>query len=239
MPTDEQAFLLAYRPLCKELYLKERQLESLEIAKQGGRRGSVIAQRAMEEYIDGAEIGIQTALRDLRSHKGRFDTDLLAANYDQIRYVAIHLDTAPDLMCSGYAQPQYSFEGEVIQDLDDLGRESQGISFSLAATERGGVGVFAWRSESDASSYTLVESLLRLSPESMPHALLRYAASEFENSYFRPEWWERLNEEDKNILVDRFHHGVGPQNLPHRAYLMDDGRRLVTWSIECVTQKRN
>lgn len=46
VPTDEQALLLTYRPLCLELYAKERQLESLEIARQGDKG------RSLEEQFD-------------------------------------------------------------------------------------------------------------------------------------------------------------------------------------------
>ncbi|BAH40766.1 MAG TPA: hypothetical protein DGD08_18205 [Gemmatimonas aurantiaca] len=238
VPTDEQALLLTYRPLCLELYAKERQLESLEIARQGDKGRSLEEQFGLQEYVLLMRLGMETSLRDLRRHKSRFDADLLARDFAEARYVAVELDVPPDLMCSGFVQPHYTFDGERIQDLSDLKTELQVMSFSLASTAKGGVAVFAWRSDSDAASSELVDSLLRLEVVDIPHALVRYATSEFENTYYRPDWWDGLQQTDKDALVDRLHHGVGPDIALNPSYLKDDGRRLVRWNVINVSQKR-
>lgn len=238
VPTNEQAFLLAYRPLCKELYAKERYLESLEIARHGDKGKSIEDQYRIQDHIFLTRIGIEVSLRDLRYHKANFDADLISANFKEVRYLAIHIDKAPDVMCSGIVQPHYTFDGKLIQDLDDIGRELQALSFSLASTATGGVAVFAWRSDSDAASSTLVDSLLQLPVGEIPDALVRYATSEFENTYFCPNWWEGLQQADRNALLDRLHHWVGPDNQPDPRYLADDGRRLVAWTVVNVAQKR-
>jgi hypothetical protein len=239
IPTDEQALLLTYRPLCRELYVKERQLESLKIARQGDKGRTREEQFRLQEYVLLMRVGIETSLRDLRQHKSRFDDDLNTGNFAEVRYVAIDLDMPPDLMCSGFVQPHYTFDGKQIQDLSDIDRELEVMSFSLASTATGGVAIFAWRSDSDVASSMLVDSLLRFHAADIPDALVRYATSEFENTYFRPEWWEGLEQPDRDALLDRLHHGVGPENAPDPSYLKDDGRRLVKWTITNVTQKRS
>lgn len=238
VPTEEQAFLLAYRPLCKELYLKERQLESTEIARGGDKGRDFPVQLQIQEFIQLMRLGIETSIRDLCRHKTAFDDDLVAGDFSKIRYVAIHLDRVPDLMCSGTVQPTYTFDGRKIQDLAKLNMQLEALSFSLAATDSGGVAVFAWRSDSDTASSQLVDSLLRTPEAEIPDALVRYATSEFENTYYRPEWWEGLSDANRDALLARLQHGVDPETERNPKYLIDDGRRSVDWRVSRISQQR-
>jgi len=48
--------------------------------------------------------------------------------------------------------------------------------------------------------------------------------SEFENVYFRPDWWDALKAPDRDALSARFDHGVGPEGttgpgIPLRRWL--------------------
>ena len=239
IPTVEQAFLLAYRPLCKELYFKERQLESLDIAGRADKGRSVTDQAYIQERIFLSSLGPEQRSVISGTTKSLYDRDLLSHDFSEVRYVAIQLDCAPDLMCSGIVQPHYTFDGRQIQDLAELEVVLEAMSFTLAATSTGGVAIFAWRSDSDRTSSLLVDSLLRIPDSTIPEALVRYATSEFENTYLRPDWWEGLEEQDRHALSDRFHHGVDPENQPTPHYLADDGRRTVRWNVTSINQQRS
>lgn len=238
LPTDEQAFLLAYRPLCKELYLKERQLESLEIIRAVDKGRPMPDQLRIQEDVFLMRVGVEAAIGDLRLHKAKYDQDLLTSDFSQTRFVAVHLDRVPDLMCSGSVQPHYTFDGQPIQDLGDLRKKLEVMSFSLAATATGGVAVFAWRADSDPSGSRLVDSLLALPATDIPHALVRYATSQFENTYLRPEWWEALPKAASASLIDRLAHNADTESPVNPKNLMDDGYRTVDWAVTQIVQKR-
>jgi len=220
------------------LYLKQRQGESFDIARAADKGRPVADQLQIQEFISLMTVGVDAAIRDLQRQKAQYEQDLLAADFRHIRYVAVLLDREPDLMCNAVVQPHYTFDGQLIQEIGDVSQELEYMSFSLAATATGGVAVFAWRSDSDGASSRLVDSLLKLSAQQIPHALVRYATSEFENTFLRPEWWESLPKAAQASLIERLAHNVGPENRVDPKYLIDDGFRTVSWAVTQIVQKR-
>lgn len=235
-PTKEQAFLLAYRPLCKELYLKERLMEIAELVRKGDKGRDLKRQIEIQTFVNDTQLGVGVALRDLRSQKARFDALLLRRDFGQMRSVAIHLDVAPDLMCSGFVQPQYTFDGAHLQDLMDFDVELDAVSFTLAANETGGIAIFSWAPESDRVCRAFVDSLIQMPRDDIPDALVRFSTSEFENTYMRPDWWEELSDRKKKALLRRFHHGVGFESVISSAYLASDGLDYVKWRVTNVSE---
>jgi hypothetical protein len=237
--TDEQVFLLAYRPLCKELYLKRWFLDSLNIARSTDQGRPEHEQLQIQEYVHLTGIGVRAAIRDLLAHKLEFDTELLANSFARIRHVTVHLDRVPDVLCSGIIQPHLTFDGRQIQNLADVNHRLQFMAVSAIATEDRGAVVFSWRPDSDLAANALIDSLLALKADAIPHAILRYVISEFENTYFRPEWWETRSSVERDAIVARSHHSVGPLNVVEADYLGDDGLRMVDWKIAGITEKRS
>ena len=234
-PTDQQAFLLLYRPLAKELYLKLRARESAKIA-----RGAALARgnRALASQIEGVQCGIDHAIKELQHYKANLDAQLVAGDIKDIRYCAVLIDRPPDIMCSGIVQPRATFAGEELQDLSDLDHVLGIVSFSLVACGTRGAAVFSWPSECDAVAGDLVDSLLSLPREEIPAALIRYAFSEFENIFIRPDWWDGLASSTRKLLEDRMQHNVGWMNQTSSGYLLDDGVRPAEWVVTDLQQRR-
>ena len=237
--TAEQAFLLAYRPLCKELYLKKRQIEVFGVTREMDKGRSQAAQVQLQEFVTLAEIGAAAAIKDLEHHKASFDADLLTHDFSRVRYVAIEFDRVPDLMCSSVVQPHYTFDGRLLQDLGNLDETLDFMSFSLIATDSGGASVVAWRDDSDRASAAFVDSLLTIAPDELPSAIVRYATSEFENTYFAPEWWDHLTGRERDAIISRLTHNVGPTNQVSSDYLADDGLRPVNWRVTNIRDNRS
>jgi hypothetical protein len=238
VPTDEQAFLLAYRPLVKELYLKERLIEGYEMMRSSDKGKPLPRQIATQEYIRISTEAAASSLRDLRAEKAIYDADLMSNNFDAIRFVSIELAGQPDVVCAGVVQPTVSFAGERIQNLKDVGKQLKDVAFSILATPLGGRAVFSWRIDADSVCSPLVDSLLSMPRSVIPHALVRFALSEFENVFFRPSWWESLAPPVVAALEGRFMHGVDPRHGIGIGYVEDDGVRAVDWVILDIKEKR-
>jgi hypothetical protein len=238
-PTSEQAFLTAYRPLVKALYLKMRQLESLELSREADKGRPLDEQLHIQEFIRLHGVGIRSAISDLTHHKTLFDADLIARDFNHVRYVAIHLDRIPDMVCSGLTQPDHTFDGTLIQDIADTENILHMIAFSLLVTEAGGAAIFAWRDSSDAACSLLVDSLLSLRESDLPPALVRFALSKLENVFLRPSWWETLADGARRAMEDRINHNVHPILEVDSAFLCDDGVRVVNWGVTRIEQKRS
>lgn len=236
--TAQQLFLLAYRPLCKELYLKRRALESSDFAKNLDKGRNLAHQADIQEFIALMQIGIKAAIADLERHKKAYDADMLAGDYTSMRSVIVWLDKAPDIMCSSMVQPHYTFDGKLIQEIGDVAKQLDFMSFSLISVPPGGAVVFAWRSDSDRACSQFVDSLVSMSETKIPNAIVRYATSEFENTYMSPLWWEGLRQDERDALIGRLSHNVGPTNRVAPNYLKDDGQKPVNWVVQRIDQKR-
>ena len=162
-PSSEQAFLTAYRAFGKSALFEDAQLESLEPSREADKGRPLDEQLHIQEFICLHAVGIRSAISDLTHHKTLFDADLIARDSNHVRYVAIHLDRIPEMVCSGLTQLDHTFDGTLIQDIADTESVLHMIAFSLVVTEAGGAASFAWRDSSDAACSLLVDSLLSLS----------------------------------------------------------------------------
>ncbi len=230
-PTTEQAFLLAYRPLLKELYLKQRHLESLALVRETDKGTPLSHQLETQQIVRLMEAGVVKALSDIGRHKRSFDNDFMANDYSNIRHVVFDLDRSPDIVCSGVFQPTVSFSGRLIQDTGDLFTDLDFASFSLLANAGSGAAVFAWRADSDRASSILVDSLLALPSADIPNALVRFVFTTLENAFWRPEWWEGLSDELRQSAIARINYGISLGSRLTRRDLTNDGRRFVDWVV--------
>lgn len=153
------------------------------------------------------------------------------ANFESIRYCVIWFDQIPDIMCSGYMNPQWTFDGEQIQDLADLEVRAESLSCSLICSGDRGCAFFAWLNTNERSCRSLLKSLLRLGPDKIPDAVVRFISSSFENQFMRPSWWNDLGPIRQQALVQRFSDTVNPRQLHPSNYLRYDFRHYVDWTV--------
>lgn len=235
-PTDEQAFLLAYRVVSKELYLKTRHVETLDIVLNAAKGAEISIGDFNREMMEYAKIGAKAAVSELSQEKARLDDELLKRDFSNIHHLTFHLTQVPDIVCSGIVQPRCTFDDKPLQDLADLSIEPAYTTFSLLTLGgQRGAAVFAWRSSSDAVVKALLASLLKLPMVEIPAALVRFSLSEFENCFLRPSWWENLPAQQRTALTERLMHNVGWSSQVDCGYLNDDGMRPVDWTIERIS----
>lgn len=225
------ACLLAYRALCRELYAKEGG-EILEDHFRSVDRGRTLPEQvAMQREISKFLVGIKAGLRDMRDRKARYDAILESENFESVRYCVIWLDRIPDIMCSGGENPCWSFCGKPIQDLNDTNMLARGLAFALISSLKRGYAVFSWLAEEDDCCVPFVNSLIGLGEDQIPHALVRFIWSNFENQYWSPTWWESLPAKNQSSLVERFCIAVDPTIPISPDHLLDDGVRVVDWRV--------
>lgn len=238
--TEKQCFLLAYRALARELYMKAAQADSIPLYRELDRGRSPIQQVLIQDNVQAMHAALKESLSNLTHHKQLYDADLLAPMYSAVRFLVLHFDRSPCVVAGGMTQPDYDFEGSLLQDMGSLGVDRWDvISFSLIATETGGAGVFAWRENSDLYCRALIDSLLRIPRDRQADALLRYVFEKLENTYIAPDWWEQLSPAIRFSLEQRMSHGASPQYPIERGCLLDDGIRAADWQVVNTTAKLN
>lgn len=229
--TEEHTFLLGYRALCRELFGKRAQHELLPFKKSLDRGRPITEQVSLQHYLKRYGAGVEAGLRDAEYHKAIYDKVLLSGDYSDAQYYVVFFSNTPDIMCSAAKFPTHDFNGNLLQDLGQLSKTLDQITFSIIATDTGGAAVFNWVGHSDPCE-RLVRSLDSLSDDDIPHAIVRFAFEYFENVYFSPTWWEGLEGEAKKKLQLRTSMAVDVNIARDRDCLVDDGLKPVSWGVE-------
>lgn len=230
LSSPEHTFLLGYRVLAKELFLKKAELENIKFKRTTDRGKDIATQVYLQDHLDSWEIGVQAAVRELEYHKALSDEALMKSDYSAVSYYVVRLNKTPDFLCSGALQPEYSFDGYLLQNLADVSSILDYLAFSVIATDTGGAVVFSWIGKSEASE-KLVQSLDCLCDTDIPHAIARFAFEYFENIFVSPDWWDNLDENARRELLKRQVTGTQLQLERPPDRLADDGLRLVSWTV--------
>jgi len=227
----EHAFLLAYRAICSEVFLKKASLELASLRRSLDRGRSLREQVLIQQFAEYLDAGLTKGLKELEELKTLYDDILLRNENSDVKYYIIRLRDSPEIMCNAVHQPEYDSQGNVLQQLGDLDESARYMHFSLIATDDGGAAVFSWTKQRGCPEFIM--SLHALSDDEMPHAVVRYVFEFFENTYFSPVWWDSLAASTQRKLIQRQLTELPPRfEYPRdRTCLQDDGIRAVDWEI--------
>lgn len=230
--SSEQVALLAYRATCRELFLKTADLELTPMKRELDRGIPPLAQRVHQIYVSEHRAGVAKGIEELEETKSQHDEMLLSGDFDNMSYYVASLEEGPELLCNATTQPTHDFRGVRIQQLGHLDRPTQWLQFSLIATDAGGAVVFSWLTEHRICE-EFIGSLHGLSDEELPHAIVRFTFEFFENTYFSPDWWDKLDKSVGVNLMERQMRDIPPDFEFQRpdGCLLDDGVRAVDWKV--------
>jgi len=226
----QQCFLLSYRALCRELFMKRARVEHLSSARELDKGANIIKQIWWQDVVSTIEKGEKSTLRLLEEYKLIYDKCLLDADYSDVQYYVIYTDTISEFMCNGTMLPDYDFFGKKLQDLHDLNERHPPTAYSIVSTETGGAIVFSWVGSNQAAK-ALINSLDSLSDAEVCHALTRFSFEYIENIFMSPQWWEKLTDDIRRKLVMRMMSEARPDTQRTSNCLVDDGIRIVSWLI--------
>lgn len=224
--TPERLFLLAYRPLAMEVFLKRAQRQQIEESL------SKVRGTLAEDWLEPQLRGIMMGLRDLEAYKTRADHHIARADYGSLEHVVVHFDDTPQLLCSTWTSIEYGFQGQRVQDLQNSSAPVVGTAFTCLPTQTGGVAILSWFDDCVVSR-RIRRSFSKLDTTSIPDALLRLGFEYAESCFWNIDWWETLPMLSQEKIMRRF--GRGTTSAPRTPLgLVDDGVRAATWSVRKV-----
>jgi hypothetical protein len=167
---EQQVFLLGYRALCRELFMKRGMVEHLASIKNFDKGADIGKQIWWQHFVSTIERGEQSSLRHLERYKfSSYDPCLVSDNYSDVYYYIVRIGITPDFLCSGTIFPDYDFCGRRLQTLTNLDEVPQLITFSIIATENGGAAILSWVGQTQAG-LDLIKSFDSLRDEEISHA---------------------------------------------------------------------
>ena len=219
-----QIALLGCRAICHEFYLKRAAVRAMDAIK-----AAVIDQDTKELSL--FQFGASIAVKELGAVKRQYDELILRANLDSLSYYVVELEREPELVCSAAAQTTHDFRGFQIADFSDFDKQSDWMTFSLVATDRGGAVVFTWLEDQEGLNEHVMRTLDELSDVQLSHAAVRFAFEFCENSFFTPTWWDGLEPSVQASFRERHLRGLPPDWEHPPACLAEDWIRAVEWKI--------
>ena len=190
-------------------------------------------QQVWQEIVSLHQTGVAKAVQELQALKQDHESMLDSSDYASMGYYIVLLENRPEILCSATSQVTHDFQGRKLQELGPLDRPADWLHFSLIPTDTGGAVIFSWhRGHSKASQF--IETLHRLPDDDLPHAIVRFAFEFFENTYFSPQWWDRLDKSIRVKLMVRQLRQIPPVFEYPRPdeCLRDDGVRAVNWIVQ-------
>ena len=229
---QKHMFLLGYRGFCHEVFQKRAAHELIPLYKSSDKGKSINQQRFTQEFCKAYEAGSELSLKRIENFKSNFDNSLINNNFSDVCFYAISINITPEVMCCGVIQPQYDFQGNILQDFQSTKVMLDVMAFSIIATGFGGLISFTWIGEIN-SCKKLIKSLELLQNDQWPDAIIRLTYESLSNIYFSPTWWDSLGEIEKCSLIDRSTSGktVNPRKAN---CLIDDGKKYVNWRINSI-----
>ena len=230
--SPEQCFLLAYRALARELYMKKAaQAFQSNVMRQADRGKSLEQQFAIQSYNQAYEKGVSAGLSDAEYYKDKYDKVLLSQDFSSVRAYAIELKDPPPVMCSAGLLPEQDFYGNQLQNLLDLETRPHFLSSTSFYGGQTGAIVFTWLSESDNTCRKFIDSLLSLPPHRLTDALIRFFFEFSENLHIQPDWWDNLPDSNRTELINRLSASANPLSPQKSGCIAEDGIHYDDWPI--------
>lgn len=202
------AFLLAFRGISREVYLKRR-IETLEYEPKLHNNKSPHSELTIGEALSRYKHTNRLAQRPFLELHTKMGAAITRKNFRNTFYFAIVFDRAPDILCSGSTFIEVDFHGNRLQ------RRTQSkpldiLSVSVLPYDNDrGIVLFSWYGKSSVN-LRFIKSVYSISRLQIPDAIVRLVFQHFENIYFAPRWWHALSSVMQRSLLERFESSFNP-----------------------------
>lgn len=217
----KQCFLLAYRAFAKEYYAKSSVSEIDSLRHQADKGKGIDAQMEIQMQNFLFDISTRAALLDLIHHKSFFDFSLNNNDFSNTRAVVFTFNSPPPVMVSGGINPDYDFNGNLLQDLMELECRLDSIYVTSFYDGTSGKIVFSWLEHSHETCKTLIESLFQKSSDDIITFIIQYIAKNFENIFVSPDWWKSIDGANKTNFQALFADTISMESDPSSFGLVD------------------
>lgn len=196
------AFLLSYRALCYESYMKKVAVKTIRNFRDNMDRGKLFE----------AQVKIQQELSYFAhtTHLGEFEHDRLKLIWDaelpncggpNFKWFAITFDGSIPLVASGSFFPEHDFGGNRLQPLSSPIGHLALMSFNILPFEGNTAAVFGWL-DSKPQNSRFIESLRGIPSSHLASSVVQFAFDTSDNLFVSPKWWKSLAPAPQQFLLE-------------------------------------
>lgn len=232
LPNEEQAFLYAYRSICREIFVKNRALNVFNTAVLAFNNKDCAEVISLHNLSKGT----LNAINQLNTIKKDYDKTAKSKNFNDIKYLVFKSTQIQNIAFSGLIFPDYDFQGEFLQNVALVESKLSLLTFCSAPMENGWGIIFAWHQESSGASDAFISSLAQVVADgkSIEDSLFRFIIKCCENHALSPTWWDALPEIHKKKILDCINENADPLVLTSSDYLTRGLEKIVDWQFNSV-----
>jgi len=205
--TKLNCFLVAYRSVARELFVKNRVSSTLNFIKNTDKGKNIHDQKYIQSRHKYLNTNNDLTTSDLKHIKSEFDRCFQSNEFSAIHHLVFTLNEAPKVMASAVVGPTLDFQGNKLQTFsEDPNQIPDYLMINVFSSSGTGYILLSWLETQKNSCVYLCKSLLRT--ESPADSLTIFIFAMIENIYFSEDWWFNLTETDREMLMNIFSQGV-------------------------------
>lgn len=215
IPTKEQLCLLSYRSVCRELYTKENEADttlSEHLMNLNEFKESSMTSY-MRKALERRKILLDIGLSELKRTYQELNNIITNKNFDDLEYFIINLSSPAYVLCSGAIVPNLDFNNKVLKDLYNPNESAEHLFFNIVNIDNAGMCVFSWVKKPETEYFRGFINTLLQRKKRINDNLINFVFSYFENTFFSPAWWNRLNIEQREEIQKKIMEYDGCHNL--------------------------
>jgi hypothetical protein len=205
--TKENCFLIAYRAVSREIFVKERSSGIFDLLKDLDKGKGLEQQLSMQSEHKRLTENNDLSLSDLKYIKSKLDVMLNKKDQGKLSHIVFTLSEPPKVMTSAAVGPTFDFQGAEVQSIsqDPNVIPSYVIINSFSGNGAGYI-CLSWIEEHNTVVSKFVDSLKRTN--SIGASLLAFIFTAIENNYLSEDWWSSLESAQKDYLMGLYSQGV-------------------------------
>jgi hypothetical protein len=195
----EVAFLLSYRAIAYEKFLKEAALRTKEVYRQEADKGQPFYEQVrIQEALYATQYQMELGLRDLTQSKDAYDA-AYRASYTGFNFLVVEFSTVLPVVSCGAFFPDFDLFGQPLQSFA-AATPLDPIAVNLTVLNDRSVLFLGWIG-SGGPPEAFAKSYARLPQAEKANAAVRHAIEYGENTYCRASWWTGLPQAVRDGVV--------------------------------------
>jgi len=204
--SEGNCFLIAYRAISREIFVKERSSGVFDLLKDLDKGKSIDQQLAMQSEHKRLTGNNDLSACDLKYIKSKLDI-MLNKNEQQLNHVVFTLSEPPKVMTSAAVGLTFDFQGGELQSISqDPNIIPSYVIINSFSSNGVGYICLSWIEEHNTVASNFIGSLKKTS--SIGASLLAFIFTSLENNYLSENWWSSLELSQKDYLMGLYSQGV-------------------------------
>lgn len=205
--SEENCFLIAYRAISREIFVKERASGTLDLLKDLDKGKELEQQLSMQSAHKNLTENNDLSTGDLKHIKSKLDAILNGNEQGQLNHVVFTLSEPPKVMTSAAVSLTFDFQGGELQSISQDPNIIPGYVIINSFSSNGvGYICLSWIEEHNSVASNFVDSLKKTN--SIGASLLAFIFTSIENNYLSEDWWSSLGSSQKDHLMSLYSQGI-------------------------------